>query len=79
MKLYRVTLRGLQHAIVFNGCHGVFYAVAENSDAAYMVGKNELEKSSIGVRSERELFSIELIAEEGKYPDCGTTLYVSAK
>lgn len=78
MNLYRVTLRGMQLSLGSNGCHGVFYAVSNTAEDAYKMGVSELAKQQLGTSADRALSSIELLASEGTYPDCGCTLYIGA-
>jgi hypothetical protein len=54
--------------------HGEAYVVAENSDEAYTILRKHLDKKDLGFRHERELDTVQLIAEEVDYPDCGTML-----
>lgn len=68
-KLYRVTCRGMQ------GSHGTAYVIAGNPNEAYRLLRDDLDRRDLGFQKERELLSVELIAEEGAYPDCKTQLY----
>ena len=53
-----------------------FYVVARSADEVVQVVEAFLEKSQLGFSSERVVTSIELIAEDTRYPDCGTILIV---
>ena len=75
-KLYRVTCRGMKYSICGSVSYGVSYVVAETTDEAYEKVRKALDAQNLGFRHERELESIELIAEEGLYPECSTTLYI---
>lgn len=73
-KLFRVTLRGMQHSAA-GIVYGVSYVVAHDPNHAYQVVVKDLEKRDIGSRHERELEKVELISEDCEYPDCGVRLY----
>lgn len=69
-KLYKVTCRGLYGSI-----YRVSYVLAEDPTIAYKKVKNNLDRRNIGFPPERELQSIELIADTAEFPDCGIILY----
>ena len=74
-KLYLVKLRGMKSN--FNSTiYGFTYVVAKNTDTAYEMVKAYLDKEELGFSKERELESIELLAEEIPYPDCQTMLFI---
>jgi hypothetical protein len=74
-KLWKVTLCGMQYN--GTGCaHGISYVIADDSDEAYNKVKTKLETMNLGRAKERELKTIELIAEDAMYADCGMTLYM---
>lgn len=75
MKLYRVTLRGMTTSVT-NTAYGVSYVVAKNPDDAYNAVEQRLRAQDIGFRSDRSLKTIELLAEDVMYPDCGMILYL---
>ena len=75
-KLYRVTLRGMHHSSTGGVIYGIAYVVAEDTEQAYKKVRDSLEKRDIGLNSDRELLSIELLAEDIGYPDCNIILYV---
>lgn len=70
-KLYKVELREI-------GCgkYRTSYVVAETTHAAYMKVRAYLDEHNIGFRKSRELFRVELIAEDAMYPDCGVHLFI---
>jgi len=71
MKLYRVKLRG------FTGSpYECSYAVAGNPDEAYKKVRAFLDAKDIGFWKDRELDSVQLIADTKEYPDCGTGLFL---
>ena len=74
MKLYKVFLRGMQSS--FPITYGVSYVVADNPDAAFSMVKKYLDKKDIGFVRDREMGSIELLAEEKDYPNCGNILFI---
>lgn len=79
MRLYKVTCRGMQNSIGGQTGYGVAYVVAQNPDRAYRMVRDYLDARSIGFRYERELQSVELLAEAYDYPDCGTILHVESE
>lgn len=77
LKLYRVTLRGMRHSSLASGViYGIAYVVADDAEQAYRKVRDSLEKRDIGFKSDRELLSIELLAEDNNYPGCNAILYV---
>ena len=68
-KLYRVTLRGCKDL-------QVSYVVAKTADMAYEKVRKLLDKKDYGFWIDREMQSIELIAECKDYPDCKTRLFL---
>lgn len=74
-KLYRVTLRGMTFSMI-SISYGISYVVARSCDDAYDKVKKYLDENNIGYSRDRELDKIELIAEEGKYTQTGTMLYL---
>jgi hypothetical protein len=75
MKLYKVTLRGM--TVTSTGVvYGVSYAVAEDPTSAFSKVKKFLDTNDIGFSKERELLSIELVADTNIYPSCGTILHL---
>jgi hypothetical protein len=76
MKLYKVKCRGMHGGMASSTAHGIAYVVAANPDEAYQMVRRHLDKSGLGFEYERELESVELMADEGEYPKCGHRLYV---
>ena len=75
MKLFKITLRGM--TVSSTGVvYGVSYAVAEDPNTAYLKVKKFLDSNDIGFSKERELLSVELVADSDTYPGCGTILYL---
>ena len=68
LKLYRVTLRGrfLEPA----------YSIAFDAESAYQMVRSSLQSRNIGIPPDRELATIELLAEAVDYPNCGAQLYI---
>ena len=75
MKLYRVTCKGMTFSST-GQAHGIGYVVAESTDEAYRLMRADLDKRDLGFSKEREMHTIELLADEVPYADCGTTLYL---
>lgn len=71
-KLYKVTCRGMTYG---DQPHGIAYVVAANPSEAYKKVRASLNERNLGFQKERELDKIELLAEVGDYPECGTALY----
>lgn len=77
MRLYKVTCRGMTGSLCRSVAHGVAFVVADNPHNAYSAVRKYLDERDLGLRSDRTLESVELIAEEGDYPGCGTRLFLS--
>lgn len=74
-KLYKVTCRGMVNFYGSGITYGVAYVVADNPDEAYRKLRESLEGRNIGFARDRELSTVELLAEAVPYPDCGIRLY----
>lgn len=75
MKLFKVTLKGMWFSA--NGVsHGISYAVAETLDEAYEKVRKYVDEKDLGFRKDRELATIELIADSKDYNDVGTMLHL---
>jgi hypothetical protein len=75
LKIYRVNLRG------FSGSstgvdYSCSYVLSENPDIAYKTVREWLDGADYGFQKDRELKSIELIAEAHEYADCQTRLFI---
>ena len=73
-KLYLVTLRGLHSATHVQ--HNTSYVVAANPDEAYQKVRKWLDEKDYGFKNERELKSVELLAEDYDYTDVKTMLFL---
>jgi len=71
-KLCLVKCRGMRQSNI----NGVAYVVANDPTEAYNKLRSFLDKNKIGFKKERELFTIELLAESADYPDCGIRLFL---
>ena len=77
MKLWLVECRGMTYSIAGSGnVHGRAYVIAEDPQAAYAKLRAYLDKKDLGFTHERELASVELIADASEYPSCGTQLFL---
>ena len=77
MKLYRVKLRGMKDTLMgTQTAYGAPFVVADDLNRAFEMVKNHLDKKDIGFSRDREIESIELLAEEGDYPSCLVQLYI---
>ncbi len=74
-KLYRVTLKGMTSNPTGTS-YGISYVIAKDSNEAYLKVREFLNKKDIGFDRERELSSIDLIAEDSQYTNTGTILYL---
>lgn len=79
LKLYKVTCKGMTTCIVGSVTYGIAYVVAKDAEEAYQCVRSKLDKDDLGFTRDRALNKIELLAEEGKYPECGTILYIFNK
>jgi len=75
MKLYRVRLNGM-HGTCVSTAYGKPYVVADNPEEALKKVQDYVEERNLGFTSEREMNSIELLAEEGDYPKCFIQLFL---
>ena len=77
MKLFKVTLNGMNYGRSTGSVvNGTAYVVAEDLTTAYNKVRKYMDKNDLGFTHEREVESIELLAEEADYPDCGYRLYL---
>lgn len=76
MKLYLVSLKGMRSAIGSNINYGRSYVLADDPTSAYEKVKKFLGKEDLGFAHERQLESIELLADEDRYNDIGTMIFV---
>ena len=75
MKLYKITLQGM-HIKHRNSTYGTCYVIASNPSEAYDKVRTFLDKEDLGFLHERELDTIELIAENKQYTDAPCILYI---
>lgn len=75
LKLYKVTCKGMTSSIAGSVAHGLAYVVAEDAADAYRRVRSRLDKQDLGLVKDRALDRVELLAEEGEYPECGVALY----
>lgn len=78
MNLYKVTLRGMK-SNPGGTIYGIAYVVAGTATKAERIMIDYLDEGDIGFSKDRVLEKIELLAEEGQCPDCGTILYLQHK
>lgn len=76
VSLYRVNLAGAFFGISHKIFFGESYVVAANPQKAYEMVRNYLDNNNIGFPHERALRSVELLAEDSSYPECGHMLFV---
>jgi hypothetical protein len=77
MKLYKVKLIG-----VFGGTstnYNESYVIANDSEEAYKKVRSFLDRNDIGFKDQRELNSVQLLAEDKQYPECKTILFAGDK
>ena len=75
MKLYRVKLKGMLGSII-STAYGHPYVVADDPTEALEKVQDYLDKKDLGFTSDREMVSIELLAEEEDYPECHIQLFL---
>ena len=68
MNLYRVMLNGMYRAS---------YVVAPNAEMAYLEVRAYLTMHDIGEPEDRALKTVELLAEDNEYSECGTRLFIT--
>ena len=76
LKLYRVKLRGGSSSMSTN--YSLSYVVAASPTMAYRSVRAYLDKEDLCFQHDRALSTIELVAEEGPYPECRTLLFIEA-
>lgn len=69
MKLFKVTIQA-------NNNRKVSYVVAEDSAQAYQKVRKYMDDKNLCFRNEREMQSIDLIADTQEYPECGISLFL---
>ena len=74
-KLYRVTCKGMRGGLATDVAYGIAYVVAEDAADAYRKVREALDNEGLGMARDRAMDKLELLAESGKYPDCGFRLY----
>ena len=75
MKLYRITLKGL-HGAGIDTDYGNPYVVAKSPNEALKKVQDYLNENDYGFSHEREMKTIELLAEEEDYPGCKIQLFL---
>jgi cobalamin biosynthesis protein CbiG len=66
----------MKYSVADQPVYGIGYVVATDAEEAYQLMRTSLEERNIGFRGERELETIELLAEQTAYPNCCTILYM---
>lgn len=74
MKLFIVKLRGLGTTRGID--YSKSYVVADDTDEAYKIVRKFLNDKDYGFSKERELSSVELIADENEFTDVMTRLFI---
>lgn len=75
MKLYKITLKGMTYSVT-GTIYGYSYVVATDPTEALKKVQDYLKEKDLGFSHERELDTIELLAEQSDYPKCRTILYL---
>lgn len=75
-RLYLVRCKGMQTTSGGQVAYGQAFVVAENPDEAYRKLRSSLDARGLGFVKEREMQSVELVAEAIDYPDCGIIVYL---
>lgn len=69
MKLYKVNLNGYSD-------YSTAYAIADTTEESYLLVKKFLDKEGLCFSHERQLKSVELLADEKHYGEIETMLFV---
>lgn len=77
LKLYKVTIRGGFNATSTD--YNESYVVAKSPNDAYKQVRKYLDDNDLCFDDERELDTIRLIAECGRYPSCKTILFIEGE
>ncbi len=75
-KLFLVTCRDMHSSHITGNNRGIAYVVASSSTEAYAMLRQELDKLDAGFPRERELGTVQLLAENVEYPKCDCRLYL---
>lgn len=75
MKLYKVTIRGGFNPTATN--YNVSYVVANDSTSAYKLVRAFLDKKDLCFEDEREMKTVELLADTAEYGSCRTLLFIT--
>ena len=75
MKLYKVTLKGMTHTTT-GVSNGISFAVAESLDEAYAKVKKYVDEKDLGFSRDRELATIELVADSVDHNNVGIMLHL---
>ena len=75
-KLYRVKLKGMTSSIAGGTAFGHPYVVADNPTDALEKVQKYLNDKDLGFLHEREMNSIELLADSAAYSDCQIQLFL---
>jgi len=74
MRLFRVNLRGFG-GFTTGVNYQSSYVIAENPDEAYQKVRRWLDKKDYGFYKDRELASVELLADDHEYTEIGVRLF----
>lgn len=75
-KLFLVKCKGMTSVTGSGIAHGIAYVVATDPNEAYMKLRSHLDLKDLGFSHERELQSVELIADCYDYNDTGKMLFL---
>ena len=75
MKLFRIKLTGMKYSSI-GTLYGCPYVVAESAEQALAKVQKYVRDNDLGFTNDREMESIELLAEEGDYPGCRIQLFL---
>jgi len=76
MRLYEVKCQGMTFGLGSKTAYGRAFVVAADAEEAYQKVRKYLDEKDLGFTYEREMDSVELIADDTDYPDCGYRLYL---
>jgi hypothetical protein len=75
VKLFLVRCHGMQTSTGGQIAWGQAFVAAEDPTSAYRKLREHLDKGDIGFARDREMLSIELVADSYEYPECCIRFY----
>lgn len=76
VKLFKVNLRGMRYTSSGSAPEGVSYVLANCPTSAYIKVRKRLDEKNYGFSKDRELESVELVADSYEYTDAPFKLHI---